>query len=198
MILSKPILAIAISSLAFGVHASTSTVISPIEATINALYPVYHYELLGDPELDYVNTMIKHHEATVVLSERFLASLSDPFLVELATSIIQTRTEYQSALTAWLESQDKNVNPHISEAKSSVGMLVTTKRIIDYQRTLKGTGNAERDYVTFLISHLETELAQANHVTEFLSNKTIMNHHEKMKSVQPLLDKLYNYKVKNY
>ncbi|EPN0316321.1 DUF305 domain-containing protein [Vibrio vulnificus] len=193
-VLSLVLCSVAFSGFARANTAPITQVETAVSNTFNSLYKVYNYQTSGDPELDFVSSMIKHHEATVILSEDILGSLSDPFIKAVADTIIRTRSDYIKTLSAWLSKQDLDVRPSEEEIAVSVDMLDTTKQIIDYQRQIKQINDPDFDYVELITYQLETEITQADLVSSYLTDNEIEIYKEKLRLGKKMLEKLQEWK----
>lgn len=63
--------------------------------------------LTGDPDKDFAQEMIVHHEMAVVMANDVLAKGKDPEIRKLAEDVITAQTKEVDFLRAWLDKQPK-------------------------------------------------------------------------------------------
>lgn len=63
--------------------------------------------LTGDPDKDFAQEMIVHHEMAVTMANDVLAKGKDPEIKKLAEEVISAQTKEIEFLRAWLDKQPK-------------------------------------------------------------------------------------------
>jgi uncharacterized protein (DUF305 family) len=62
-------------------------------------------KMTGDPDHDFVEMMIVHHQAAIDMAEVQLKSGKDPFVKNLADRIIKDQTKEIEEMREWLKKQ---------------------------------------------------------------------------------------------
>lgn len=107
----------------------------------------------------FVNGMIPHHEQAIKMSELAVAKSSNPQVLELAKSIIDSQSEEVKTLTVW--KGESNDMPHMM-GSSDMGMLGDEEMDV-----LSGSSGAEFDklYLVGMIGHHEGAVEMAKVVS---------------------------------
>jgi uncharacterized protein (DUF305 family) len=62
-------------------------------------------QMTGDPDHDFAEMMIIHHQAAIDMAEMELKSGNDPFLKNLADKIIKAQNKEIEEMQQWLKNQ---------------------------------------------------------------------------------------------
>lgn len=118
----------------------------------------------GYPDVDFVKSMIPHHEGAVTMAEIEKQSGKDQFLQNIATNLIQSQGTEVTVLKAWLSRQDLSSMKLIPEAiKANYTFMMS---MMDGM-SVSFTGNTDVDFARTMIPHHQGEIDMARVVLQF-------------------------------
>jgi uncharacterized protein (DUF305 family) len=118
----------------------------------------------GYPDVDFVKSMIPHHEGAVTMAEIEKQSGKDQFLQNIATNLIQSQWTEVAVLKAWLSRQDLSSMKIIPEAiKANYAFMMS---MMDGM-SVSFTGNTDVDFARTMIPHHQGEIDMARVVLQF-------------------------------
>jgi len=103
---------------AHGDHAVAAAATPSAKAFSNAnakMHKDMKIVLTGDPDIDFMRSMIPHHEGAVAMAKIVLANGKDPEVRKLAEAVVAAQEKEIALMRAWLEK--KNV-PGQNSAKA--------------------------------------------------------------------------------
>lgn len=125
----------------------------------------------GDPDLDFLNEIIPHHEAGVSLAENILKHGTNSQVKQLAQTIIREELEGLGKMEA-LRDQLK-ANPNVNK-QAEAAYLQAYNRILNTMITkmesIKPTGNINRDFLNRMIPHLEAGIQMGKMIIKYTKN----------------------------
>ena len=151
----------------------------------------------GYPDVDFVKSMIPHHEGAVTMAEIEKQSGKDQFLQNIATNLIQSQGTEVTVLKAWLSRQDLSSMKLIPEAiKANYTFMMS---MMDGM-SVSFTGNTDVDFARTMIPHHQGEIDMARVVLQFgkdteirkLAHDTISAQETEISSLKEWLAKASN------
>jgi uncharacterized protein (DUF305 family) len=118
----------------------------------------------GYPDVDFVKSMIPHHEGAVTMAEIEKQFGKDQFLQNIATNLVQSEGAEVAVLKAWLSRQDLSSIKIIPEAiKANYAFMIS---MMDGM-SVSFTGNTDVDFARTMIPHHQGEIDMARVVLQF-------------------------------
>ncbi len=89
-------------------HTAASTPVNPniYATTMNRVHASIDTESSGDNDVDFVKSMIPHHQSAVDMAEMALEKSQDPFVRKLATDIMIGQKSEIAAMQNWLNEHE--------------------------------------------------------------------------------------------
>ncbi len=117
----------------------------------------------GDPDIDFVKSMIPHHQGAIDMATVELEFGKDPEVVKLATEIIKAQEGEIAIMNEWLAKNSapaSQLNPAATKAYEQAMANMMADMMVPY------TGDADVDLLKGMIPHHEGAIAMAKVVLE--------------------------------
>ena len=135
-----------------------------LQTAINIMMEGIMRPATGYPDVDFVKSMIPHHEGAVTMAEIEKQSGKDQFLQNIATNLVQSQEAEVAVLKAWLSRQDLSSMKIIPEAiKANYAFMMS---MMDGM-SVSFTGNTDVDFARTMIPHHQGEIDMARVVLQF-------------------------------
>ena len=90
-------------SMVIGVAAELSAGSKALEAANAAMHQAMAVEMTGDVDIDFMRTMIPHHEGAVEMARIVIENGKDPEVRKLAEDVIKAQEAEIAFMKSWLE-----------------------------------------------------------------------------------------------
>lgn len=118
----------------------------------------------GYPDVDFVKTMIPHHEGAVAMAQIEARSGKDQVLKDIAAGIVDSQAAEVAILKAWLSRQNLSSMQIIPEAiKANYASMLFMMNSM----SVNLTGNTDVNFARTMIPHHQGEIEMAKVVLQF-------------------------------
>lgn len=104
--------------------------------------------MTGDFDIDFANTMIRHHQGAIDMSQKEVAQGKDEKMKSMAQKIISEQQKEQQKLRDFVASYKPSGMKH---AEGELQKSMSTA--MDQMKTLPMTGDMDKDFATMMMHH---------------------------------------------
>lgn len=143
---------------------STGDVRDDYQTAINIMMEGIMRPATGYPDVDFVKSMIPHHEGAVAMAQIEERSGKDQVLKDFAAGLIKSQAAEVAILKTWLNRQDLSSMQIVPEAiKANYAFMMSMMNGM----TVNLTGNTDVDFARAMIHHHQGEIDMARVVLQF-------------------------------
>jgi uncharacterized protein (DUF305 family) len=124
-------------------------------------------KMTGDFDLDFANMMIPHHQSAVDMAEQYIPKAKDEKIKSMAQNIINAQKKEIEELRTMIASHKpttKKKEEHSASGHDAGGhseLMDAMNKMMEEMKSMKMTGNADKDFVTMMIPHHKSAVDMA-------------------------------------
>ena len=123
-------------------------------------------KMTGDFDLDFANMMIPHHQSAVDMAQEYIPKAKDEKIKSMAQNIINAQMkeieELRTMIAAHKPAEKKE--EHSASGHDTGGhseLMDAMNKMMEEMKSMKMTGNADKDFVTMMIPHHKSAVDMA-------------------------------------